>query len=378
MAPSTLSQEPSRSAFRHVLAGVAAVAAVHVYFLLFVRVAFVEAPGLDMGPAAREAAVGLGGLAGSLLAVRCFSITKSSLQLATGFGGCALAAGLCPFLASLAATLVCGLAAGLFLGWTSTGLVLALRPAVHLKRLGQCCGIGVGLACAFCSQPLVATASSETQSWLAAGFAAIGLLASFWLRGEMLKPSSSFDYRWQAVAIWITVFLVLMWLDSASAYAIRHSTNLRADTWEGAAALQGNAFVALCTAVLAGLALNRQQQASTVVAALLILGGACLFLNASSRYFPAGQVFQTAAAAACGTAFFFYPARSGRPWQAGLFFAAAGWLGMTGGRDMARTISPVPGAFALAVVPLCLVALLARFYWIRYLRAISEGDPRVN
>jgi len=258
------------------------------------------------------------------------------------------------------------------LAWTAVALVLCLRPTVHLKRLGTCCGIGTGLAYAICNQPLIFTASPRTQTVIAIFSALIGLTFAFRLQGSPVKSSTSHDYHPLPIIVWLILFFGLVWIDSAAFFIIQHSSYLKADTWEGAVSLQGNAFVHLCAAILAGIALDRHQQALSLCFALLALLAACLLLSKSSYYFPAACVFYTAGVSVYSTALVFYPARGGRPWLAGLIFAFSGWFGSAVGIGMAQSLHTIPLSFIIFAAIMATVAFSVRYTWLKRMRLPNE------
>ncbi|MFT3783158.1 MAG: cbb3-type cytochrome c oxidase subunit II [Nibricoccus sp.] len=364
-------EAPDPSRYRHAIAGVIAIAAVYVYFLIFAEFAFLERlqtilKGGDIRPF--MGALGLAGIAGSFAGAKWFDSHRGSTQLGLGFGGCALAAAISLAASNAFVAAVAAVAIGGSLAWTTVVLVLCLRPTVHLGRLGICCGAGTGFAYAICNQPFLFTASPRAQTVVAIIAAVIGVLISFRIRSRHPKVSNSLDYGRLAVAFWLVLFLCLIWLDSAAFFIIQNSPFLRAGTWEGTVELQGNAFVHLCAALLAGVALDRRQPALTLGFAFLALLLACLILGGTGRHFPAGRMLYTAGVSVYSTAFVFYPARSGRPWLAGLLFAVAGWFGSAAGIGMAQALHTIPAIFVYIVAFLAVSIFTARYYWIKYQR----------
>jgi cytochrome c oxidase cbb3-type subunit 2 len=367
---------PDLSRYRHAIAGVIAITSVYVYFLIFAEFAFIailRSVVKEAGFTTVMAALGLSGICGSLVAAKWFSPDKGPLQLAFGYVGCALAAGLSLLASNSMLAITAAIAVGGSLAWTTVALVLCLRPTVHLKRLGICCGTGTGLAYAICNQPLIFTASPRSQAIIAIFSVLIGLIFAFRLQGSPSKSSTSLDYQPLPTIIWLILFFGLVWIDSAAFFIIQHSSYLKADTWEGALSLQGNAFVHLCAAILAGIALDRHQQAFSLCFALLALLGACLLLSKANDGFPAARVFYTAGVSVYSTALVFYPARGGRPWLAGLLFAFAGWFGSSVGIGMAQSLHAIPLVFVILVAAVATVAFFVRLNWLKRVRLVERS-----
>jgi cytochrome c oxidase cbb3-type subunit 2 len=355
-----------------ILAGVTAITAVYIYFLLFAEFAFLEHArrGLgESGVTALMVTMGLAGIGGSLVSARRFRPTTGGSQLAAGFVGCAVAALLSLFAGGPFIAFPCAALVGGSLGWTTVTLSLCLRPTLHLKKLGFRCGLGTGLAYAFCNQPLVFTASPQAQIIIALLAAFAGFSAAFRMQTEPLAESSSLDYRPLAAGIIVTLFFFLVWLDSAAFFIIQHNPLLKAGTWENSIALQGNAFVHLCAAVLTGFALDRRQLALTLGVALLALMAACIMLAGTDQQFPAARVFYTAGVSIYSTALVFFPARGGRPRLAGILFAVAGWFGSAAGIGMAQSLNAVPLSFVLVTAVFVATAFIVRGVWIKRARA---------
>ncbi len=130
---------------------VALVAATYIYFLLFAEFALLQlaAPFPLAQHRAVLAALGLGGIAGSLLAGRFFRLTALHRHLSGGFGGCAAAVALSltgphQFLPLAAGALFTGAA----LGWLTVTLASGLSALAPPGKLGLVCGLGTGLSSA--------------------------------------------------------------------------------------------------------------------------------------------------------------------------------------------------------------------------------------
>lgn len=85
---------PETAPFRQLVAGMIAIPAVYIYFLIFAEFAFIEhlrSVVHETGIAFLMAALDLSGIGGSFAAATWFSQNKGTSQLAAGFIGCALA-----------------------------------------------------------------------------------------------------------------------------------------------------------------------------------------------------------------------------------------------------------------------------------------------
>ena len=359
-------------------AAVSAIASVYVYSQIFAEFAFIEHARGSKTPinlALTTVVLGLAGIAGSLLAALRYLPEKGTQQLSLGFLACAVAAGFSLIPASLPVVLISAVLIGTSLAWTVVTLSLCLRPTLHLKKLGTWCGVGIGIAYSFCSLPPVFTATPVTQTMIAIVAALAGFVVSFRTTGEPAKPSTSPEYQQFGASIWVVLFLALFWLDSAAFFINQHVQLLSASTWDGTLNLQGNAFVHLCTAVIAGLALDRRKLALTVGVALGVLVVACLLLNGSGGALPASRVCYTTGVSIYSTALLYYLARGGRPWLVGILLAISGWFGSAAGMGMAQSLQAVPITFIVAIVIVAIAAFVTRHFWLRQLRIIATENP---
>ena len=372
MSPHRHHHRFNRTAVVSASAGVAAIASVYVYFVIFAEFAFIEHARETINNfnlTALLIALGLGGIGGSLHASRRFRPENGARQLSVGFAACAVAAGVSLVARNSPLAMIAAALISFSLAWTTVTLSLCLRPTLHLKKLGTWCGLGTGIAYAFCNQPPVFTASPTAQTVIALLAALVGWFASLHFTSASSKPSTSLDYRPFISSLWVVLFLALVWLDSGAFSIIQHNPVLHAGTWDGALTLQGNAFVHLCTAVITGLALDRRLLPLALGAALLALMGACLFLGGSARYFPAAQVFYTAGVSLYTTALICFAARSGRPQLIGILFAVSCWFGSFVGTSMAQLNDPMPLSFILTIAVVATAAFVIRHLLLRRIRA---------
>jgi mono/diheme cytochrome c family protein len=346
-------RDVSRQAY---MAAVVMIAATYGYFLIFAQFAFLEllkaAVGAD-GLRVAMGAMGVGGVAGSLLAAWRFRAAAYAWSLRGGAVVCAVAA-------LIGASVWSAAAIGLALGWLTVTLVAGLRCVVGVKRLGVTVGMGTGAAYALCNVPWIFLAEPRTQAWLAVGFMVVAAVATRWLRAEEPVVSTSRDFFGRRAAGWVAVFLALVWMDSAAFYIIQHTAELRAGTWEGTGSLWFNAGVHLVIAVTAGVWLDRDWLGRVAVGAWVCLALGCLLLDEHVRAYAGAEALYAAGVSLYSVALVYFPARSGRAWLAGILFAVAGWVGSAMGIGMAQDLKRVPWWFVVAAGVVVVGVLLMR------------------
>ncbi len=368
---------PLPASRRRVFAATVSVAALYVFFLIHVEFAFLELVlpyAGDARPPLPLLALGLGGLAGSVLNGFLFRPAQARWLLAGGFVGCALSGWLALLMGSAGIAAVAALLTGLAVGWTTVGLVRALRPSLHTRHLGLVCGVGTGMAYGICNLPIVFEAAPADQAL--AGIVAVGFgaVAALFLQGEPVRSSTAVDFRPTALVGWTAVFLALVWLDSAAFYTIQHTQPLKAASWAGDLTLYGNAILHALSAVLAGAALSRQRFPLTVVVAGVLLVSACLLFGA--RRGELGRVLYVVAVSAYSTALVYYPARSGRVWHGVVIYGVAGWIGSAIGIGIAQDFQRLPAWAVGAAGALMLAGLTTRTVArVRAAAALLVGAP---
>lgn len=333
------------------IAAVGAIAAAYFYFLIFTEFAFLELARPAAGTPARlrllMTLLGLGGIAGSLLAAARFRLDRFPGAIANAFRACSAAAAIALLAKVWIALLLAAALVGLSLGWLTVSLCAGLRATVGTPRLGLVAGLGTGLAYAACNLPPVFNASPYVQAVIAAFVAGIGSLAGSWLRPQEPSVSVQPEYKGGGLAAWIAILMALVWMDSAAFYIIQHTPALRGVTW-GGGNLVVNALTHLAVAVLAGFALDRGWSGRTALAAFALLAAACGLLDATRGGFLQPGALYVAGVSLYSVVLLYYPARGGRAWPAAVIFAIAGWFGSAMGIGMAQDLQRVPPAFLLA------------------------------
>ncbi|HEY0968046.1 MAG TPA: cbb3-type cytochrome c oxidase subunit II [Opitutaceae bacterium] len=353
--------KPERSAL---IAAVVAIAATYFYFLIFAEFAFIELLRPVAGSSTRlrffMLLLGLGGVAGSLLAAWRFRLDRFQRTLATAFRACAAAAAFVLLARGGFMLMLAALSVGLALGWLTVTLCAGLRSMVGTGQLGVVTGLGTGLAYAACNLPWIFDATPYAQTVIAALVAGAAALSGTWLQPQEPSVSQLPEYRPAGLMAWIAILLALVWMDSAAFYIIQHTPALRSGTWGSTGSLLSNAVAHLSAAVLAGLALDRRWSGRVTLAGFVLLALACVLLDTTRRGFLRAETLYTAGVSLYSVVLLYVPARGGRVWTTALVFAIAGWVGSALGIGMAQDLQRVPFAFLLAAGVVVVGGLLWR------------------
>jgi len=354
---------PTRADIAGVASGAGLVAATYVSFLLFAQFAFLTLT-KAAAPSALPAilgAQGLAGITGSVLAAVLFRPARAKALIVTGLLLGALAAALAPFAGGSSALVLLAALTGLALGAVTVTLASTLRGITGPAHLGLACGLGTGAAYALCTVPPVFEAAPTAQSWLAAAAAFGGAAVAWSLRFDPTPPRSECHLigdipvdAGERPGAWGLILFAFVAFDSAAFYLIQHTPVLKAAVWSDTGWLHGAVAGQVLAGVSAGLLLDRGRRATTVLAAILLLAGAVLFLAR-----PAGWICVPYAAgvALYSTALVHYPALAARPGLAARIYAVCGWGGSAVGIGFAQGRSGLPAWLALMAAAIVLLAL---------------------
>jgi len=366
---------PTAPAFRRGadLAGLGAVVATYVYFLIWAQfglLARMKSAGLDAtGVRTAMAAMGIAGLVASALAAR---LPPGRRTVALGLGACAAAALASLGAASAPAFALAAAAVGAATAVTTVSLAAGIPALVGPSRRGLKVGGATGLAYLLCNVPLLFEAPPAAQAIAAA---ALCLAAAVTLgfapeRSAAAEPlpraPAEASFRGIGWAALVASFLALVWLDSAAFAIIQESDALRRMTWA-----EGNGklllgLVHLVAALAAGALADRGRLLALPPAAFVALAGAALALErlaapglAAGALYAAGVSLYSvplvlAPAARLAGAGLGSPAR-----RAAQLYGVAGWLGSAAGVGMAQDLHRIPAAFLLAAGLLIALATAA-------------------
>ncbi|WP_109485605.1 cbb3-type cytochrome c oxidase subunit II [Occallatibacter savannae] len=341
--------------------GVALIAVVYVYFLIFAQFAFltrlaelgVDGNALKMVMAAMAA----GGILFSLLTPRLRVVPEPARRLRVGLAICAVAALLTLLPLGIAAGACVAFLIGAGLGITTVTLVTHLRQWTGDRRGIVYVGLGTGIAYLICNVPPVFTAAPEEQAILAATLCLIAMLLP--LGSEPHAPEEYTAGTRMSFPIALVSFAALIWLDSAAFFIIQHTPALKSGTWLGSVHLWTNGALHFLAA-LASAALVQSGRARVALAlAFAALGFACVLLQhpalilSASLFYPVGVSFYSVALVAYPSFLTRADSPEDRGRQAGWIYAIAGWMGSALGIGMGQNLGHVPLGFV--VVAGCVV-----------------------
>ena len=348
--------------------GVALIAVVYVYFLIFAQFGFLaRLAQLGIGGNALKAvmcAMAAGGILLSLLTPRVRRMQSPAARLRLGLALSAAAALLALAPLQLATAALVAFLIGGGLGITTVTLVTHLRAWAGERRGILHVGLGTGIAYFICNVPMVFTAGARAQAILAAGLcaAAIGLPLN---PSEIVERVEGHRHSQLSFAVALTSFAALIWLDSAAFYIIQHTEILKAGTWLGSAHLWVNGGLHGVTAVMAAMLLERGRASVTLALAFAALGFACVLVQnptlilSASLFYPIGVSLYSVALVAYPSFLARTESTMERGRQAGWIYAVAGWGGSALGIGMGQNLGHVPTAFVAAagvvvLAPVCI------------------------
>lgn len=376
--------------------GIALVAVIYVYFLIFAQFAFLHRLSqLSLTDAHLKpimAAMAFGGILLSLLTPRFETATRRTLlttphtRLQLALAAAAVAALLTLLPLNLPSAIAISLLIGASLGTLTVTLVTHLRaytgPTNPLLKVG----LGTGLGYLLCNFPPLFTAAATTQATTAASLCLAAIFiastpdttdAPAFRRHAEAHPRNlripSFSEPQNPPAgrtfpLTLLAFTALIWLDSAAFFIIQSTPTLKANTWQGTTHLYLNGTLHLAAALLSVYLLRRKGLTTTLAFALLALATACLLLSnppeaahralLASLFYPIGVSLYSVALVAYPA--FLSPALtlSQRARHAGLLYAIGGWFGSAMGIGMGQNLGHIPSLFVLAAAALILLPTL--------------------
>lgn len=347
--------------------GVALIAITYTYFLIFAQFSFLSRLA-DLGIAGDAlklvmAAMASGGILLSLLTPRVVWFASPVLRLRAGFTLLGTVALLSTLSLNHAGAVATAALIGTGLGLVTVTLVTHLRHWMGLQHGILLVGIGTGISYFACNIPVVFTATSVQQAWLASLLCVAGLVVTLRLpeahgeEGRAGVPQILFPTA-------LLGFVALVWLDSAAFYIIQHTPALKADTWLGTTHLWTNAVLHCAGAVGAALLLERGRATWVLVGAFSALGFACWllvhpeFVASASLLYPLGVSFYSVALVAYPSFLTSAVTNAQRAREAGWIYAIAGWVGSALGIGMGQNLGHVPPAFIAAAGTVVLVPFL--------------------
>lgn len=352
--------------WKSIAAALVAMAALHVYIVLFAQNAFLDLAKPLAGPDITRlqpllVTMSLGGIVGGVFAALGYSPERFRGLLAAGIVLCALAA-----LAALQARtwwsfVMVAIWMGLSLGWLAVNLISGLRAVLGGERLGLWAGLSAGAGYGLCNLPWVATAPARERTEVALVLMLAALIGVARMRAKVPMRSQSPDYKWRGFSVWVWVFFVLVWLGSGTLFIAQNST-LPLDQ-SGKWVQSGNAVIFFIVAALAGQAFDRGWTGRTVLLSCVLLGVASTLIDVDFAEYGQAGMFYSAGVAIYSTAIVFYTSRSGRPWVTAILLSVSCWGGSALGIGMALELHDVPDFVMWVLTFTVVVALALRAYW---------------
>ncbi len=346
-------------------AGVAAIAASYVYFLLYAQFGLVflmESRGaLATDIEHAMGAMGMAGLATSLLSAALLKRTRAATLLRAGYFAAAAAALAALALPGLTVLIAIAGVVGAATALITVPLAASLRSFFVEGRIGLGTGLGTGLAYAFCNIPGLFSGSPVVQSIAVALFCAGGFAAVAFARppaaSEALPAGPSTGTL--AVAGALICFFALVWMDATAFAVIQRTAGLKAHTWEGPARQLLQGAVHFVSALLAGVLIDRGRLRTLwpATALLFLISLPAMQTGAAGLLggplYAAGISFYSAALVA-------FPALSAgserqAAVRASLVYGIAGWIASGLGVGLAQHLHSLPPWFFMIMA----VAILA-------------------
>jgi cytochrome c oxidase cbb3-type subunit 2 len=379
-----------RGLFAAVAAGLA-VAATYVFFLIYAQFGFLHLldERLGGGDAVRPAmaAMGLAGLAASLLTAAAMRRVPAGLTLLAGLFLCA-GAGLVSVVAQSAQALIAsGALIGAATAVLTVSLAASLRDFVPARRIGLVAGLATGAAYFVCNLPVMFEGTPRDQASVSAVLCTLAAIAVALVQFSSLRAADgrrepSRDaamFTRVGLAAIVLTFLALVWLDSAAFRIIQETATLKGITWgsDGQKLLQGLAHFA--GAIVAGHLIDRGFFRSILGVTWLLFALSFLAIGASASWIALIGPLYALGISAYSTALVAYPSLRAdgeglvsRRWRAGLLYGIAGWIGSALGVGMAQDLHDIPSWFLGASGAAVGAALLYR-HRVRVARALRAA-----
>ena len=351
---------------------VTAIAATYTYFLLFAQFGLLSVLQQELATPARVdaamAAMGLSGLAGSLLTGRWLGRLTIGRAVPLGLLACAAVALVAPLAHGFLPLLIISAATGLSVAFLTVSLAAGLRDWLPAPRFGLLIGAGTGLAYALSNVPALFTADPALRAAGPGLFCAVAglLLLRPPLRAAGWAPPehgglSPIDVGRRGVLGFALAFAALVGLDSAAFAVLQQQPALNALAWgsDGRRISQGIAHA--LAALLAGWLIDRAAFRGLLLATYVIF---VLAFAALIRGVEGGGPLYAAGISFYSTALVAYPGlrRDGVAprWRSALVYGAGGWLGSALGVGLAQHVHHIPLTAVLGAGALLLGGMLIR------------------
>ena len=351
---------------------VTSIAATYVFFLLFAQFGLLVMLQHELVVPARVdaamAAMGLSGLAGSLLTGRWLGRLPVGRAVPLGLLACAAVALVAPLAHGFAPLLLVSAATGLSIAFLTVSLAAGLRDWLPAARFGLLIGAGTGAAYAISNVPVLFAAAPGLRAVLPGLLCAVaGLLmlraprrAAGWESSGHggLDPA---DVNLRGVLAFALAFAALVGLDSAAFAIIQQSPALNAHAWgsDGRRIIQGT--VHALAALLAGWLIDRARFRGLLWLTYALFG---IAFAALIRGFEGGGPLYAAGISIYSTALVAYPGLRGGGvsprWRSAIVYGVGGWLGSALGVGLAQHVHHIPLTAVLAAGALLLGGVVIR------------------
>ncbi len=339
-------------------AGVMAIAAAYVYFLLYAQFGFVSyLKRYFADPLYTEkcmGAMGLGGLLFSLLTPYLLRRVKPARLLALALIGCAASALVTLTGHQVALFYISAFLIGGATGTTTVTLASGLRQWVSGPRLGLLVGLGTGLAYLACNIPFVFDATPQAQTVISALICLLGAIAVIVSpvmddvsRHANVRPAHEF-VGWGFVTV-VAMFFALVWLDSTAFATIQLTESLRAHTWGTPSMKMGLGVFHFAAAVFAGWMIDRGALKGLLVATFVVFATAFTLLQIGEPAAWFSGPLYAIGISVYSTALVAFPSLHEEQaglvpvrWRAAILYSVAGWIGSGLGVGLAQHLHSIP------------------------------------